>query len=328
MNLMIKNREIKYEMKLERISQWTGYNHKIKKFCIDSLEKNYSSYKYHEYENYMTDNIYIDGKNTGRKYFSVIKIVSRDDLIKNIQITKTSLMGNILKESLNEFENQKDIELIDEILSNLFTRINESILKEFDEIVIDYETENIFNMVQNSIMKAKDGKCLEELSDYQLMKVFIEEINKKQKFNPEKLLIIFENIDHIINKDEYRQIMEKLEKLINNSDTYTIISNSMSEYTITDENCLEGITSFNDEIFSLPSYEHIYNYIIQNYPIEKVISREKILEYLNHIVVDIGKNEIFQPEEHIILKLINKSLMVDFKYTRTANSIEMAFLKD
>ncbi len=326
MKLSIIDDEKIYEFNIEQISQWAGMNLKTKKYCIDSLFYYFSGYKYPEYEKKYYENILINDEKIGRKYFNIYKISNRNDLLKHIKITKTSMMIEMLKFEINKYENQRNMEIINNVLIQMFEDINEQFVGKLNNIKLDFEQENIWSMVQKSTIKTDDGKAIEELTDYQLIDTFINEIVHMQEITPEKTMVLFENIDFMIDRKEYNNIFFKVNDICDKYSLYFLFSNVLPQYTVVDEKNIEGITIFNECIFSMPSFDHIEKYIDDNYPFQKNF-KKSLLKKIENIIGFIGSKYTAEIDEMVIKKLINESLLIKYRYDKP-NSLELNYLFD
>lgn len=327
MKLSIKNNDDIYEINVERLSQWTGSNFKMKNFCVDSLYKYFSGYKYSDYENNYYENVMLNGERVGRKYVKIYKISGKEDVLKQIKISKTSMMLSLINEELKSFNNQSDLELINNVLIKIYENINQSLGKNINNVKLDFEREELWDIIQKSIVTTNNGKNVDVLSEYELIDSFIDEIRVLQKNNPEKVLIIIENIDHMITRDNYKKIYNKIINLCEVRDVYFILTNSTNGYTVIDEEFIEGVSVFNDVLFSLPELERIEDFIKNNYPIERcTFNRNDMSEVLENVVDLIGRPISNYMENMIYLKMINESLMIKNSCKYRPGQIELNYL--
>lgn len=329
MILKVKDNEKFYEISIEQLSQWCGTNIPQKRFIINSLTKYFSSSKYMEYEERYIENILIDGEQVGRKYFKIDLFAQREELISAIKIGKSSLMWQCISHTLNGFQCQYEMEAIENSLIQIFQELNAKILNRFGLIELEFEQEQIFDMVQKTQVRALDGKYLEELSNCELIMCFLELFDYFQKLMPQKRMIIFENIDHLISPREYVLIYEKCENIIKASDSWFIFSLSLQEYPVLNDKNLESVSVINDAEYILPDYEHLAEYLQSHYPYNHQMDSETILSSLKSIVHKIGnETEIESIESQVILKLMNNSLCIKNKMRKVPKNAEINFLMD
>ena len=111
-------------------------------YILESIRRYFSSYKYAEKENRWRDNVFIDGKNPGRKYFSIISISSKADLLRCINLSKQSLLVEYLKELLQDFDLQKQLEQLEITVAQMFLQLNEE-LRQMGQISLNYEMSEV-----------------------------------------------------------------------------------------------------------------------------------------------------------------------------------------
>ncbi len=329
MKTIITNKNTEYIINLEQVTQLCGVAFDKKQFIIQSLCKYFSSSKYEQYENHMIDNIKINGEKTGRKYFSVLHISSREQLIQSARISKSSLAMQYLSNIYTEFPCQQVINQITENLDKLYLDINKEIQKKIGYIEIGHYTKNILEIIHSSDISGIDENALENLSNMELLSVYINMLWEIQKKSPGKMLIIIENTDHLINYKEYKQILDKMQQFSKDFDVWFIVSTSTEGYAVLNKDLAEGINIINDFIFSLPDMEHIVSFIRKNYPLETTLEEKNICESIVQVIHNIGReNYNYYFQGNIMLKLFQNSLGLPVIFKNLTNSIEKAFLID
>lgn len=329
MKIKIIDKNTEYMINLEPVTQLCGISFEKKHFIIKSLCKYFSSSKYEQYENNMFENIRINGEKTGRKYFSVLHISSREQLIQALNISKSSMAAQYLSCIYTKFSCQNIIEQIRENLDKLYLEINEEIQNKIGCIEIGHDTKNILEIIQSSNIFGINGNTLESLSNMELLLVYINLLKEIQKKSPYKTLIIIENIDHLINYTDYQQIIKIMGKFSNSFDVWFIVSTSTEGYAILDNNLIEGINIINDYIFSFPDIEHTISFIKKRYPIETTLNETDIYENILPIIQNIGReNYKYHMRGNVLLKLFQNSIGIPVLFENLIGSIEKAFLLD
>ena len=103
----------------------------------------------------------------------------------------------------------------------------------------------------------------------------------------------------------------------------------MHGYVIVATENIEGIQIVNDDLFCLPSYEHIYAFLKKEYPVEYEWNEAEVIRGLKEIMQYIGKKDwSIYLKGNVFLKLINQSLGMNLEIQSIVNSLEMAFLQD
>lgn len=329
MRVEITDRNETYEINLQQITQLLGINMKKKQFILDSLDKFFSGARYSSYEENMQDNVRIERQKVGRKYFSSHRIHTRENLIKDIKISKTSMMMQYLLARFTDFECRLEQDAIAEHLERLYLCVNEELAKTIGNIEISYDTKNMLEVLSESMVCGVDGKGIEQLSNYELLETYLDLFVQLQKREPQKMLILIENIDHLLDYEEYEKIYLKMQQIVDEYDCWFVVSASIHGFIVLNTESIEGIQVINDTVFSFPSYEHIFTFLKEEYPIEREWSEIEVLGGLKDTIQYVGKeNCSIDFKGNVFLKLINQTLDIKTVASNTVNSIEMAFLMD
>jgi hypothetical protein len=142
------------------------------------------------------------------------------------------------------------------------------------------------------------------------------------------MLLIIENIDHMISREEYVNILNRIQIIGMKYNVYFVLSTSIDGYIVCNRELCSGITVFGDVDFQMPEFVELLNYIYANYPCNKKMSEQQIQDVFEKIIHRIGQeNFLYSVEESVICKLINQTLMINEKWTDTETTPEIAFLK-
>lgn len=329
MKIKITEKNTEYIINLEPITQLCGIAFEKKHFIIKSLCKYFSSSKYEQYENNMFENIKINGEKTGRKYFSVLHISSREQLIQAVKISKSSVSMQYLSGMYTEFSCQNIIEQISENLDKLYLEINKEIQNKIGYIEIGHNTKNILEIIQSSDISGINENVLENLSNIELLQAYTNLLFEIQKKSPHRKLIIIENIDHLINYTDYQKIIKKMEQFSNSFDVWFIVLTSTEGYAILNQDLIEGINIVNDHIFSFPDMEHTISFIKKRYPIETSLEEKDICKNILSVIQNIGReNYKYHMSGNVLLKLFQYDIGIPVLFENLINPIEKAFLSD
>ena len=316
-----------YSFNLLPITQLCGQNIIKKSYILESFRRHFSSYKYKEGQEKWINNIKIDGSFIGRKYFSILSIKNIDNIFNAIKCTKQSLMMEYLKQLIQNFELQKRMENIHVELDCIFQILNNDI-HQLGAIELDYSMSDIWDILQKSDIYGENQTRLDNKSGYEIIVILLNLLEQKLSYTPQKQLIIFENIDHFLTKEEYVKIIKKIEMIVKKYDIYFIITTSLDEYVECEKDILSGITIFGDVNFQMPDFNDIKSFIIENYPWNKKISDEMIKILLEKIVQKIGrKSYLCSVEENVLCKMINQTLLLSESLNDEEIIPEKAFLK-
>lgn len=329
MNIEVKNKNEIYEIPLYSITQLCGENIKKKEFICYSLEKFFSLSKYMSWEEKYKDNIRIDGNEVNRQYFKSVAISSRDDLIKILKLSKTSMMMKYVEQCYMKFNYQVMLEQISDMLDQIFINMNNEIKSVIGNFELDYQKNNMINIVSSSEMCGGNEKPLESLSNKELFMGVIRLLAEIQKTNPQKILLIVRNIDHLLYFEEYCDLLKNIEHISRYSEIYSVFTMSIRNYVFIDTEKIEGVCVINEEIYDFPDMEHIKTFIKDYYPIKIELSEKKIFKCIQGIIHRIGKeNEEINLKENVIFKLFQNSMCCKTVFDTDINSLEIAYLKN
>lgn len=245
MKIEIKHTSGKYEISLESITQICGENIKIKKFIVDSLDKYFGEKKYAEFEEAYINNILVDDLDVGRKYLDIYVVRSVEDIFNTLRLSKNSLMSKYLVQLISDYNMQAEINGIDEMLSDIFDIINQEINNKIGGVLLDYDTEDIFSMVNKTVIRNENGGFIENINNIELLISYLNILKEIWKIKPNKSLVIFDNIDHILNRQEYRQVLEMCNGITKMYDVNFCFLTSLSGYAVINENFIMGINIVN-----------------------------------------------------------------------------------
>lgn len=323
MKVQICNKEKEYIINLMQITQLCGVNFYIKDFIINSIYKYFSNGKYMEYEKNMEENIKIEDEKLGRNYFDIIRIKGKEDLINILKITKTGLINKYINDKMQNINFQRQLNIIDNALEEIYIKLNQN---EFKNINFTYKREDLFNLIQHSTIKDIHERDLEGIKNIDLLKDFLILIKETQQISPSKQMIIIENIEHMISKNEYEYFYKLIKELTYNFDLWFIIPICIENYVCLDKEYINGINIINDIIYSLTNMETIKYFIESNYPYFKKWEDKELITILKLIINKIGKEEIYNIKSDVILKIFNDNLFIHSKHLETLNTLENNFL--
>lgn len=226
MRLTIKNFKKSYEVGLEKVNQWCGSNVIRKNEILKMLSKYFSKSKYVEWEEKIRCDVFCGKEKLGREYFEIYNVDSREQFISQLKIGKnTLLMKYILNKILMSFDIETDMEKINDLLMRIYENINNELFSSFENFSIDFESSNLFEIMQESVACNKNGENINYLSTYELIINYIELIEKLNEESGKQKLLIINNIDHMINQQEYRKIFEYSKTISEKSDINFFVYN-------------------------------------------------------------------------------------------------------
>lgn len=316
-----------YEFELKYVTQLCGQNILKKKYIIDSIKKYFSTYKYPEDDCKFRNNIRIDRNEVGRMFFNVYYISCKADIIRWINLSKQSILVEFIKYLIQKYDWQVHLNVIQDELDVMFQMINEQ-LSQHGRIELSYSQSDIWDIVQNSDVLSYDQTSLENQDEYELLATFISLLFNNANIKSKKILVIFDNIDHMVTNKQYNDLIEYLLEDTSVDNLYFIMSTSLEGYVKCKKTLCNGITIFNDSDFQFPEFENMYDFILNNYPCNKQITEQQVIEWLEKVIHKIGRERFLSSAEtEIIIKLVNQTLMIDEKWDSNVSVPEIAFLK-
>lgn len=324
---MILSIDDKYVLNMEGITQLCGISLQKKNYIIQNIVKYFSSAKFAEYEEMDNCIIKIDEEIVGRKYYTTYYISNVNDLISGIAISKTSIMKKYVDYVNSTYDNQVIYEDIIAGYEKIFERINNK-LKESDiNLMMDFMEEKITDVAQLAVTRTPDLGYIERMDNYELYMEYIKIIKAYYKNNPDKILLVLENLDHYLDIEQYYSLMQQLEIMISELDICVITTTSIRGYVYISRNNITGINVVNDEIFSMLMIEELETFFNENYPCNYDMSEKNMLHNISQIIHDIGIDG-YSPcdKEYVFLKLLDESMGVHIGKYDAKNIVENAFL--
>ena len=327
MKINVTEYEKKYTFELSAVTQLCGQNIVRKAYILESLRRYFGSYKYREDQNKWRDNVKVDNEAVGRKFFTLISIRSIADILVMVKWSKQSLMTEFVKQLIQRFNCQTHLSMINDELEEIFGIMNEEI-NQLGDIELAYTASDVWDMVQKTSVIGGNETELEDKGNYELLLILLNLIEKVIKTSPKKMMVMIENIDHLISREEYMDILTRLQNIGIKYDIYFILSTSIDGYVVCDRALCPGISIFNDVDFQMPEFVKILKYIHDNYPYNKRFCEKQLQDDLEKIIHRIGqKHFLYGVEENVVCKLINQTLMLYEKWKDPENVAEISFLK-
>ena len=329
MKIQISRSIIEYEIQMEQLTQLCGVDFEKKWYIIQSLYKYFSGGKYASYEEQMQDNIRIEGRKVGRKYFSVFHVAARESLINAIRISRPSMMAQYFSNLCMDFECQDIIDEIAEGLERLYLELNRELQSNMKMLEIGYSTKSIMEIVQISEVFGVGERALESLSNVELLDTYLELLWEMQRRKPEKCLVIFENVDHLLDYSAYSRFLKKAEQFCKEFDVWFLFSTSIEGFAVVDERSIEGINVVNHCIFSFPELEQVVKFFQNQYPCQMKWAPEELCGEIRMIIQNIGNEEhTIHLKSNVLLKLLQETLCIKTSVESGLNSLEKAFLME
>lgn len=308
---MILSIDDRLELNIECITQLCGINVQKKNYIIQNIVKYFSNTKYAEYEDKDDCVIKIDNEVVGRKYYTTYYIANINDLISNIQISKNSIMKKYVDYVNSKYDNQLIYEDIVAGYEKIFAKINNNMKESGIGLMLDFMEEKITDVAQLAITRTLELGYIEKMSNYDLYVEYIKIMKAYYKDNPDKILLVLENIDHYLNIEQYFSLMRQLEIMTLELDINIIVTTSIRGFAYINEKNITGINVINDEVFSMPMIEELQKFFEENYPCNYNINEKDMIYNITQIIHDIGIDGYSQlGKEYVFLKLLDESIGV------------------
>lgn len=127
-----------------------------------------------------------------------------------IKWSKQSLMVEYVKQLMQKFDWQMHLRMINEELEEMFQMMNGD-LSQLGDVELSYAMSDVWDMIQKSRVTGSNETLLEDKGNYELLLIFLNLIEEVIKADPKKMLVIIENVDHLVSRKEYTDILSKLQ---------------------------------------------------------------------------------------------------------------------
>ena len=215
------------------------------------------------------------------------------------------------------------------MVENIFQNINESFLENGSKVKLSFEENNIFNLIQNAKVESYDGQDIHLLNNLELLTEFLQLIEKNLLYQPGKILLIFKNIDHLLEWQEYQLFVDKVEKISNGFDISIICTLSIEGYVDIRKQFFEGIHIINDVVYQMPELERVKEFVQDHYPSGRIVSEKDVQNFCKKIMHKIGCDRYkLITRENVYLKLLNDSLVLRQKESENLDKMELDFIMD
>lgn len=297
-----------YEIQLNPITQICGTNFECKNFIRNSILYYFSTHKYLEHERRYQDNIKIDGEMVGRSFFQCVCIRNREDLLQQINLSKTSLSMKVLQSVMKKYEGVVAEERICQELITLYEWLNNQLHNSVD-IFFSFAQSDLMSVVQKSVLTDSEEHNLEEKSDYELLEKLLDLLQDINEGNPERRLLWIEDVDHLISYQQYEKLVQRCQKISEDIQTSFVFTTSIRGFACVSKALLEGISVVNQNIFSFPESERLLDFLERNYPCNKVPDEQTVYGLLRDVVQEIGSPEEIWIRPLVLQKMINATVI-------------------
>lgn len=210
----------------------------------------------------------------------------------------------------------------------IFAKINSNMKESGIGLMLDFTEEKITDIAQLGVTRTLELGYIEKMSNYDLYVEYIKIMKAYYKGNPDKILLVLENIDHYLNVEQYFSLMRQLEIMTLELDINIIVTTSIRGFVYINEKNITGINVINDEVFSMPMIEELQKFFEDNYPCNYNMNEKDMIYNIMQIVHDIGIDGYSQfDKEYVFLRLLDESIGVHMGKCNVKNNLENAFLE-
>lgn len=228
----------------------------------------------------------------------------------------------------SKYDNQLIYEDIVAGYEKIFAKINSNMKESGIGLMLDFTEEKITDIAQLGVIRTLELGYIEKMSNYDLYVEYIKIMKAYYKGNPDKILLVLENIDHYLNVEQYFSLMRQLEIMTLELDINIIVTTSIRGFVYINEKNITGINVINDEVFSMPMIEELQKFFEDNYPCNYNMNEKDMIYNIMQIVHDIGIDGYSQfDKEYVFLRLLDESIGVHMGKCNVKNNLENAFLE-
>ena len=292
MKIKIRNNE---EFYLAPVTQLCGMNVLKKRELLDGI-LNY----FLEKDSYC--DIRVDGNAVGKEYFTLHHVMDVRDLAAEFAFSKNSMIYKTVLEYIHQFEAEKIMEQIDRQYAMIFQMINRRFSENIGKLSVEYD----LIKKNEELIKKCEVNVPEDHGE--LLMLYINLILEQNRISPEKRLVIIENVDFMLERQKYLQLIDFCNEIAKESDMWFLFSVSIPGYGVVKEELMEGITVVNDVIYSFDEVSYVKAYIEENYPMYKEFSQTEIMDALRECLHSLGAGYEPSVASMVIDKMISNSM--------------------
>ena len=303
-------------MNLAPVTQLCGMNVLKKKELLDAII------------NYFLDkdlncDIRVGGEAVGKDYFTIHHVKDERDLPAEFAFSKNSMIYKTVLDYIHQFETEKMMEQIDNQYAKVFQEINHRLSENIGKVSVEYDL-----IKKNEELIKKCEVNIPE-DNGELLIIYINLILEQNRITPEKRLIIIENVDFMIERPRYLQLIDYCNEIAKESDIWFLFSVSIPGFGVVREELMDGITVVNDVIYSFDEVSYVKAFIEENYPIYKEFSKTEVMDALRECLHSLGSVYAPSVTGMVYDKMISGSMGIYKKIKKEdIKSAEIAYLNE
>lgn len=318
------------EISLTSVTQLVGMNDVTKDYIVQSLFKHFSKYRYSDDEYKQAENIKIDMLTVGRSYYDCSVVSSINDLYFELSQKKSCLLSDYVSYALCNINVSYALQKLNDDLSGLSQEL--IIFLQLDKMLLDVELLDfeLSSILKNQLMmklKGEENLSLVDTKALDLLITYIELMIKLDGKIPTKRLIIFNNLDRMLELEEYDVFVNHLISVVSTHDFTFIVTSSKENYVTINSSLIEGINVINEGVFNADSLEQMMVYVVNHYPYYKEFTDEEFIALLKPVMHKIGsKSGFIDVESQVVLKILNISENVKMRLLKRPNKLALGYV--
>lgn len=311
-----------FSFKDENLIQILGKNEELKRLVIDIYLKIFNGYKFSDIDMEAMKGFYPEiireNEILKKNDMSVIRISNIEDIFKELQINKGSVLLEYILSLSNDLSIVSTLDKFEESLLRLSIELDKQIEKDISSENLSIETEFSgidFKKIITSFIKINfitDNnlrKPLWLLEEIELLDLFLDVI-KLLINNKKSITLIIDGLDIRLDVKEYNYFIREINLLSEENSNFKVWLLPKSENGIlVDYNVFNNTYIFNKEIMPMGDFDEAYESICRNYPDNNLPSRQKVLFSLLKLLPFYNEDNIYHfSKEVVILQIFFKLL--------------------
>lgn len=313
------------ELNFGQLNQVVGNHTEQKQQLWQILTWYLSKHKYSEAElsllDYKEPEIYVNKELLSRSAYQTLVIESMSDIHDLLTVKKGTPIFSVLQEITSTIQITENIELINQQLEIIESKINSNIL--FNEIneasTVSWKTivkpmtatELLQKQVSMEVFHNKNKSSIAYEDGLEKYKTLISFLRSNLTNNVKPILLMIKNIDDSLYYNDFIYVMEQFEQLTKDfAHFHCMIFPSQIGYVYISELYIANILIIGDETHRLEDGETLYNSVCRHYPDTVIPSYSQFLQHLQIIVPylfsNISQATFLSIKDQILIKLINQ----------------------
>ena len=318
-----------FEFNFDSLIQIAGCNSILKKQLYFVMKEYFSSRKLVNSDNCK---ITLEGEVLSEGHFEFIGIFDESDLNKQIGMGKDSIFLNILKSVENSVEfNELLVGLNDKLLwidsfveSNLSNNLGFEIKLESKEFGLSDYLKNLGDVEIGDL-------SVQFLSNYEKLEIFLRLLRGFVQYHSGSFMVALWDVNNLFSNSDFSRLGRLIIDLIHDFGVRFLVFSSIGGYIVDDVNFFEGISVFNDIVFSFCDLSLFKGSIVRNYPSLVDFSEAFIFDFIKVCGCNLFLSDYRYGYSRfdVIIKVLNSFYGVECALggDSLVDSLELAFLR-